>query len=78
VEISQDGLEWKEVDRRIDCEELNGSDRIATFKINDPVESEFVRIRTIGTHGKSGLALEMKNIELFGILSDESRELITQ
>jgi hypothetical protein len=73
VEVSQDGLEWKEIDRRLDCEELNGPDRSATFTIGTPVESRFVRIRALATHN-SGLALEMKKIEFFGILSDEPSE----
>jgi hypothetical protein len=47
VEVSEDGEEWVEVDRRVDDQNLNGRAAVAVFVIAVPVVGRFIRLRQI-------------------------------
>jgi hypothetical protein len=45
IEVSDDGVSWRDVSRETDNKELNGANLSHTFLISSPTMSRFVRIR---------------------------------
>jgi hypothetical protein len=74
VEVSNDGADWTEVDRRSDCSHLKGPEKTAIFKVPSEIEGQFVRIRVLAVHDSDRLCLEMKAIEFFGTLITRVQE----
>jgi hypothetical protein len=69
LEVSDDGSQWREADRRIDVEELNGFDALVTFEVASQIECSFIRLRQLGPawSGRNGFALSA--FEIFGQLT---------
>ena len=74
VEVSDDGDEWKEIDRRENDEHLNGKGKVYTYEIQKEqhVAVPYIRLRQIGeTHygkGPKRLFLSCNCFEVFGVL----------
>jgi hypothetical protein len=69
IEISNDGSNWTEVDRRVNNNDLNGTSLIGTYSISGQVhESRFVRLRQIGKNHWGRDFLAVSGFELFGTL----------
>jgi hypothetical protein len=69
MEISNDGSNWTEVDRRVDNSDLNGNGLIGTYSISGQVsESRFVRLRQIGKNHCGLDHVGVSGFELFGTL----------
>jgi hypothetical protein len=69
IEISNDGSNWTEVDRRVNNNDLNGTSFIGTYSISGQVhESRFVRLRQIGKNHNGCDLLVVSAFELFGTL----------
>jgi hypothetical protein len=69
LEISNDGSNWTEVDRRVDNNDLNGTSFLATYSISRQMpESRFVRLRQIGKNHYGYDNLSISCFELFGTL----------
>jgi hypothetical protein len=66
IEVSDDGLKWKEIDRRDNNVCLNGPNRNHTFEIQYVVESRFIRIRSIGVCWDGSHSVYIRAFELFG------------
>jgi hypothetical protein len=69
MEISNDGSNWIELDRRVDINDLNGNGLIGTYSISGRVpESRFVRLRQMGKNYSGHDYLIISGFELFGTL----------
>jgi hypothetical protein len=69
IEISNDGSNWTEVDRRVDNNDLNGGNGIGTYSISGQMpESRFVRLRQIGKNHCGCDYLMVSGFELFETL----------
>ncbi|OHS95125.1 hypothetical protein TRFO_38643 [Tritrichomonas foetus] len=68
VEQSDDGIEWTEVDRQENSNELNGSFKVGTFEIKDPMKSQFIRIRQTGMNWYNDNRMFLCGVEFFGDL----------
>jgi hypothetical protein len=69
MEMSNDGSNWTEVDRRVNNNDLNGTSFIGTYSISGQVqESRFVRLRQIGKSHAGYDFLMVSGFELFGTL----------
>jgi hypothetical protein len=66
VEASDDGQKWNEIDRREDCDELNGPNRSRVFDVRSIVEARFVRLRQIGLDWAGCQHIIIEAFELFG------------
>jgi hypothetical protein len=66
LEASDDGSTWKEIDRRENATELNGTNSSSAFEVQSIVETRFIRIRTIGLDWGGSQYLYIKAFELFG------------
>jgi hypothetical protein len=72
IEISNDGLNWEEIDRREKDSSLNGRNLTRLFKVSKSIECRMFRIRQIGrTHNScTNHYLVISGFELFGQLTD--------
>jgi hypothetical protein len=69
MEMSLDGSNWTEVDRRVNNSDLNGVSFIGTYSISGQVnENRFVRLRQIEKNHKGCDLLMVSGFELFGTL----------
>jgi hypothetical protein len=69
LEMSNDGSNWTEVDRRVNNNDLNGKNFIGTYSISGQViESRFVRLRQIEKNHAGYDHLMISGFELFGTL----------
>jgi hypothetical protein len=69
MEMSNDGLNWTEVDRRVNNGDLNGTSFVGTYSISGQVqESRFVRLRQIGKNQMNCYLMMVSGFELFGTL----------
>jgi hypothetical protein len=69
MDISNNGSNWTEVDRRVDNSDLNGNGLIGTYSISGQVpESRFVSMRQIGKRRSGNDSLVASDFELFGTL----------
>jgi hypothetical protein len=66
IEVSEDGSNWREIDRRENYEGLNGSNRSDVFEVRSIVETRFIRIRMIGQNWRGNQCLYFRAFELFG------------
>ena len=67
VEVSNDGMDWKEIDRRENEEALLGDDNEASFEIGT-YEGMYrrIRVRQIGVNGSCSDTLMIQAFEVFG------------
>lgn len=68
IEGSNDGVNWTELDRREDNNELNGKFKAKTFKCQRIMESRRIRLRQIGKNHAGNDILTLCGLELFGTL----------
>jgi hypothetical protein len=68
VEVSDDNSTWFEADRRDGNDELNGTDRRASFAVTQTVEGQYVRIRQTGKAHSGKDFLAVSGFEVFGTL----------
>jgi hypothetical protein len=66
LEVSDDGSEWREIDRQECHDGLNGPDRLSAFPVRFPTESRFIRIRQTGLNAAGSKQLIIRAFELFG------------
>jgi hypothetical protein len=66
LEVSEDRWTWKEIDRRENATELNGTNSSSVFEVQSIVETRFIRIRTIGPSWSGSQYLHIRAFELFG------------
>jgi hypothetical protein len=79
IEVSDDGSEWREVDRHSDCPDLAGDNRIGTFEISQPSSSRFIRILQTGpSHIPGDFCLELAAVEFFGSIVELSRPVVSE
>jgi hypothetical protein len=67
IEVSDDGVSWREVSRETNDENLNGANLSHSFSISNPTISRFLRFRQFATHC-SFHYLTFQHFELFGDL----------
>ena len=70
VEGSDDGINWCELDRREDNNDLNGNSRVMTWTCQNPQRVRNVRIRQIGKNHHNADDIQLTNIEFFGHLTE--------
>jgi hypothetical protein len=66
VETSEDGVAWKEVDRREDNAELNGKEITQTFTVPGSGGGRFIRLVNIGKNHEGDDCLSISAWEIFG------------
>jgi hypothetical protein len=66
IEISGDGSEWNEIDRKENYEGLNGSHQSQVFEVQLIGEARFVRIQQTGNTWANNNHLTLAAFELFG------------
>jgi hypothetical protein len=66
IEGSDDGSEWRELDRRENVDFLNKTNGSYVFAIPSVVESRFIRLRSIGPNWAGNQYLSVRAFELFG------------
>jgi hypothetical protein len=70
LEVSEDGSQWSEIDRREDNYDLNGSHLIKTFQVRTSLVCRFVRMRQIGKNHCGFDIMILSAFELFGTLQE--------
>lgn len=70
IEGSDDGITWCEMDRREDNNDLNGKNRVMTWKCQNPQRVRNVRLRQIGKNHHNADDIQLTNIEFFGRLTE--------
>jgi hypothetical protein len=69
MEMSNDGSNWTEFDRRVNNGYLSGTSFVGMYSISGQVqESRFVRLRQIGKNHGGHDYLMVSGFELFGTL----------
>jgi hypothetical protein len=68
IEVSLDGSNWEEIDRRENNNDLNGSSFIKTFSISKSIECRFIRLHQIGPNHYGNNHLLFSAFEIFGSL----------
>jgi hypothetical protein len=66
IEVSEDGSNWTEIDRRVDDNHLNGPNQSFGFEVGSVVETRYVRIRNLGPCWNGERYLYVRAFELFG------------
>jgi hypothetical protein len=69
VEGSADGSHWVELDRRSNCRDLAGLNRIATYQISVPGFFRMIRLRQFQKNSFHADYLLVSAFELFGVLA---------
>lgn len=70
IEGSADCMNWEMIDEQ-DTNELNGSNKIASFKCkNESEPCRYIRLRMTGPNQRGDNLLALNNIEFFGVLVD--------
>jgi hypothetical protein len=68
IEVSDDGKEWTEVDRRTGNMELRDRDNTNLFEVGVQKEASQVRLRQTGPNHQGGTNLCLAGLEMFGNL----------
>ena len=68
LEGSNDGKYFKEIDRRENCDILNGKLKIATFKVSCSTPQRFIRLSQVGKNWNGTNYLWINQIEFSGFL----------
>jgi hypothetical protein len=68
IEGSMDGLNWAEVDRRTENDDLKVSPNIASFALANPMECTFIRLTQTGESRPGGDQLRIWGVEFFGAI----------
>ena len=68
LEVSNDGKDYKEIDRHEKCDLLNGNLRTATFKVSCSTPQRFVRLKQIGPSWSGCNYLNINQVEFSGFL----------
>jgi hypothetical protein len=68
IEVSDDGREWTEIDRRENNNELNAKNVIKTFQVQKSVECRFFRLRQIDKNHRGYHHIVISSFEVFGTL----------
>jgi hypothetical protein len=68
LEVSSDGSNWVEIDRRENNNELNGASKISTFSISKSMECRMIRLCQIGQNHQGNHHLLFSALEIFGFL----------
>jgi hypothetical protein len=68
LQASDDGSEWREIDRQECHDGLNGPDRLDVFTVPFPAEARFFRIRQTGSNAAGYKYLVIRAFELFGAI----------
>jgi hypothetical protein len=68
VEVSVDGKNWVEIDKRENTNDLNASNVMATFKAAATAEGRFVRFVNVGKNHCGSDRLFISTFEIFGTL----------
>ena len=71
LEASNDALNWVEIDRRVNCDDLNGKLITATFSTKCDGVYRMIRFRLTGTSHNGHNYIIMRAFELFGILQSD-------
>ena len=70
IEVSEDGIDWKEIDRRDDNDELNDRLAVGVFEVRDKIESRYLRLRQTGKNHGGNDYLLLSSFEIFGVLRE--------
>jgi hypothetical protein len=68
VEVSMDGQQWTEIDRRENNSELNGRDITRTFNVSRSAPGRLIRLVNIGRNHQGSDTLLISSWEIFGSL----------
>jgi hypothetical protein len=68
VEISDDGTQWTEIDRRENNNDVNGQNIVCIFSASAPCEARFIRLRQTGKNHIGGWCIMISAFEIFGTL----------
>jgi hypothetical protein len=76
LELSMDGINWQEIDRKDDNNELNGPSNVGEWPIANALHSRFVRFRLTGKNHKPEdpewcYLLEIAGFEVIGTVVEE-------
>jgi hypothetical protein len=72
VELSSDGTNWTEIDRRENNPELNDRNVTRTFPVSKSKDGRFIRIVNIGRNHHGNDCLSISGFEVFGTLIDRA------
>jgi hypothetical protein len=72
VEVSLDGQEWREVHRCGENSDLNGSNQIGTYEVNEWLRCRFVRLQRSGQSHYNDNYLQFSGFEIFGIIHEQA------
>jgi hypothetical protein len=68
VDVSDDGQQWIQVDRRDDVSETNAAHTVTRFDVPNGIECRFVRLVNIGRNHRRDDCLWISAFEIFGAL----------
>jgi hypothetical protein len=69
IEVSNDGAQWTEADRRENRDELCAWNVVRSFDVSKPSCSRYVRLRQIGHNSSNHFQTVVSGFELFGALT---------
>jgi hypothetical protein len=72
IESSFDGIEWTELDRKVNSNDLRGERIIRTFPLARSAECRMVRFRQFGQNHANNNYLCLTGFELFGTLQENT------
>lgn len=70
IEVSNDGKDWTEVDRRENNSDLNDNRVTRSFRTSRQEECRFIRLRQIGKNHYGNDFLRFTSFEIFGLLRE--------
>jgi hypothetical protein len=68
IEVSDDGRNWTEIDRRMNNSDLNDRNVIQTYQVQKSVECRFFRLRQIEKNHRGYDHIVIASFEVFGTL----------
>jgi hypothetical protein len=68
IETSMDGEIWREIDRRMDSNELNGKNLVQGYAIEKSEECRYIRMKLIDKNHYGSSRLVISSFEVFGTL----------
>jgi hypothetical protein len=71
IESSMNGIQWTEIDRRVDNEELNGPDCVKEFAVSESLDCRYIRLTQIGPNHHNNEVLLFVAFEIFGTLMEK-------
>lgn len=69
IEVSNDGQNWKKIDERINCQEINGSYLTGTFNVQPNDFSRYVRLTQTDNNWSNNYAW-FYYMEFYGYLQE--------